>query len=54
MDILTKYRLLRRDGYTAQAAIWNARHCSDLFWQRLIGPRNGPEPFTHQIARTQS
>ena len=31
-----QYRLLRTKGYTASAALWNVRHCSNYFWQQQM------------------
>lgn len=36
-DLRTRqYRLLRRQGYTAKAALWNVRACSNYFWQKQL------------------
>lgn len=29
------YALLRSYGYSPNEALWNVRHCSDYFWERL-------------------
>lgn len=47
-----QYRLLRSRGYTANAALWNVRHCSNLFWQRMLfGCMDKPRCVAHTTRR---